>query len=121
MTTRRKKVMTNLYNYDILQNPKYADAFFYTPMEKREKDKEFLVQTSDSVAKVIYMGESYIRGSKSYDEEVKDLEIRTTPESINNFRAPVSKSFKDRLKNSLSTGFKDLADDLDIDVELELE
>lgn len=34
---RDKKIISNVCNYDILQNEKYADMFFYTQMERRRQ------------------------------------------------------------------------------------
>ena len=46
--------MIDSCNYDILENLRYADALFYTTMERREQ----LGQTADDVvSKLIYIGE----------------------------------------------------------------
>ena len=42
----------NTFNYDILMNQVYADLFFYQFMERRKEN-----ESSDMVAKIIYMGE----------------------------------------------------------------
>ena len=52
---RGKKLITGIYNYDILTNPVYSDAFFHTSIENRKFC--FLKSTSETVEKIIYLGE----------------------------------------------------------------
>jgi hypothetical protein len=52
---RGKKLITGIYNYDILTNPVYSDAFFHTSIENRNFC--FLKSTSETVEKIIYLGE----------------------------------------------------------------
>ena len=69
-TGRDQKCITNTCNYDILQNEKYADAFFYTQMERRTL--RFLFESSDIVSKLIYLGEEKIVDIHNRDHEVSD-------------------------------------------------
>ena len=54
-SNRGHKLISGIYNYDILTNPVYSDAFFHTSIEKR--NFKFLKATSETVEKIIYLGE----------------------------------------------------------------
>ena len=49
---RGKKVLNNIHNFDIFQNPEYAENFQYQVMERRTEH-----ESSDRIASLIYMGE----------------------------------------------------------------
>ena len=49
---RGKKHISNIFNYDILTNYRYADEFFYTQMAMREPGD----LGSDYISRVIYLG-----------------------------------------------------------------
>jgi len=49
---RAKKRITNIFNYDLLTNFRYADEFFYTQMAMREPEDT----GSDYISKVLYLG-----------------------------------------------------------------
>lgn len=53
---RGPKLISGIYNYDILTNPVYQNAFFYTSIEKR--NLEFLKSTSELVERLLYLGET---------------------------------------------------------------
>lgn len=53
MGKRGAKYVSNIHNYDILQNRTYADKFFYQTMERRIEH-----ESSDMIAQLIYMGEN---------------------------------------------------------------
>jgi hypothetical protein len=49
---RGNNMISNVHNYDILQNPWYANAFSYQWMERRTEH-----ESNDMVSRLIYMGE----------------------------------------------------------------
>jgi len=52
---RKKKYISNICNYDILQNLGYADQFFYSQMAIRKEN-----ETSDFISRLIYLGEDRV-------------------------------------------------------------
>lgn len=54
-TSKRKfrTILNTTINYDILENIRYIDEFFYMQMDRRVENR-----TSDFVAKVLYIGET---------------------------------------------------------------
>ena len=54
---RGKNFISNIYNYDILTNYRYADPFLYTQMAMREKIDH---KNSDYISRIIYVGEEEI-------------------------------------------------------------
>lgn len=52
---RGKKYISNICNYDILFNFRYADALLYSPLAMRRENL-----TSDYVSKMIYMGDDRV-------------------------------------------------------------
>ena len=72
LSGRGDKCITNACNYDILQNEKYADAFFYTQMERRTLRFQF--ESSDIVTKLIYIGEEKIVDVHNQHGELSDEE-----------------------------------------------
>ena len=128
-TGRDEKCITNTCNYDILQNEKYADAFFYTQMERRTL--KFLFESSDIVSKLIYLGEEKIvdihnRGHEVSDDESssndEEFAIQSNDIDFMNLRQ-VQKatnldhdlSTKDRLLGKLKGTFADIGEDLEAD------
>ena len=67
---RGKKMIGNTFNYDILMNQVYADMFFYQFMEKRKEN-----ESSDMVAKIIYMGEFSL-------DQHQQLEVKSNTEFL---------------------------------------
>ena len=62
---RGKKLISGIYNYDILTNPVYSDAFFHTSIENRNFC--FLKSTSETVEKIIYLGEPRVNPMSNED------------------------------------------------------
>ena len=52
---RKKNVIKNGCNYNILESQEYVDDFFYTKIEKRESHSELC--NSEHIAKLILAGE----------------------------------------------------------------
>lgn len=67
---RGKKIISGIYNYNILTNPTYSDSFFYTSIEKRNFD--FLKTNSELVERILLLGEPRLDGT-SEEQHVKDL------------------------------------------------
>ena len=82
---------------------------------------EFYNHVSDSVAKLIYIGEPDML-PKTYNE-VEYLKVQTKKTHTNHFRSSLNqkKTVKDSLQQTIKTGLKDVVDDLNIDLEIELE
>ena len=62
---RGKKLISGIYNYDILTNPFYSDALFHTSIENRNFC--FLKSTSETVEKIIYLGEPRVEPMSNKD------------------------------------------------------
>ena len=92
---------------------------FYTNMERR--NLPFLNTVSDSVAKLVYLGEPD-NLPRTYNE-VEYLKIQTKQDETNQFRNTIKqkKNVKESLSNTLRAGFKDFGDDLDLDLQIEIE
>ena len=60
---RYGKYINNAINYDILQNFRYADAFFYTKMAKRIENDQ-----SDFISTILYYGDDRITEQEFWDE-----------------------------------------------------
>lgn len=75
---RGDKCINNTCNYDILSNERYIDAFFYTQMERRTL--KFLNESSDTVAKLLYIGEEKIANIHKVEEEEVQVSIESSLE-----------------------------------------
>ena len=60
---RAKRVIQNTCNYDILSNHKYADLFYYDPLDRRKEH-----ESSDMVTKLLYLGEDKIQRDSALPE-----------------------------------------------------
>ena len=86
-STRGPKVMSNIINYDTLSNQSYADQFFYQYMERRVEN-----ESSDMVAKILYMGEYQLRQEK--------LKMKTNLKFLNSLKTAIGDKY-DIMENSL--------------------
>lgn len=101
---RGPKYLMNIYNYDILSNYRYCDEFFYMQMDKRVEH-----ESSDFVAKVLYLGEDRVndgecgfdRGDQtpslqsskaSGESNTSEFESSSKSESSSNERVPSTPS-----------------------------
>ena len=143
-SVRGHKMISNLCNYDILSNDRYADAFFYTKMECRAQQFQF--ESSDIVAKILYLGEERIvdihnqrlntndsnsdqqesvkhSSSSDSDDEAEDiLEINTSAGMMKQFRNAKKREngvnelgAKDKLLTKLRGTLGDIGEDFDVD------
>ena len=136
LSGRGEKCISNTCNYDILQNEKYADAFFYTQMERRTLRFQF--ESSDIVTKLLYMGEEKIRDVHNRDAELSedDKEVEEEEDSDDEIMIQTSganftflhnaskksehdQSTKDRLLGKLKGTLADIGEDLDVEIELD--
>jgi hypothetical protein len=71
-----KRIMTTTPNYEMVSNPKYAEAFQYVPIHFRDTDEE--KETSDMVLKILNL--AYIpEEEQNFKFESKATANRTTP------------------------------------------
>ena len=135
---RGEKCISGICNYDILRNERQADVFFYTPMEKRFQQFQF--ESSDIVAKIIYLGEEKIidihnkyqaRAKETNDsvsssddssDEEKETNLKTSLDMMKTFKMVQKtgnslrdQSTKDKLLTKFKTTFGDIGENLDAD------
>jgi hypothetical protein len=92
---------------------------FYTNMERR--NMPFLNTVSDSVAKLVYLGEPDIL-PRTYNE-LEDLRMQTKQDDTNQFRNTIKqkKNVKESLSSTFKGGLKDFADDLDLELHIDID
>lgn len=54
---RGQSFISSIPNYSILQNPRYADLFFYEPIDRRNME----LAPNDLISKILYFGEQQYR------------------------------------------------------------
>lgn len=67
---REDELISNLCNYDILQNQRYADAFFYNAIDRREENT-----SQDILVKILLHGEDKVieKGAQKGDAFKRSL------------------------------------------------
>mmetsp|Transcript_10117 Transcript_10117/g.15446 ORF Transcript_10117/g.15446 Transcript_10117/m.15446 type:complete len:271 (-) Transcript_10117:36-848(-) len=98
---RGDKCITSVCNYDIIQNPFYADSFFYTKMTRRRQ--QFLHETSDVVSRVLNLGEE--RVFEEGEDQQESFKIQTKASIMQSIRAMVlpktDSGLQDKLRNAI--------------------
>jgi len=72
--------MSSIFNYDILSNFRYADVFFYHPLDQRlEIDGKIDHNSSDIVANVLKMGEKRFKNMSHRKAKFRMMKFSTNP------------------------------------------
>ena len=109
---RGKKLISGIYNYDILTNPVYSDALFHTSIENRNFC--FLKSTSETVEKIIYLGEPRVEPMLN-----KDIKQQIITELVEN--GTDEAGGLDGLNEEKGDGgwLQAIQEDLEIEIEIE--
>ena len=107
---RGKNCITNAVNFDILSNMRYADAFFYTPMDVRSEN-----HSSDMVARILYLAEQPYDTSKSGAGKFR---LHSRASEMTGFRDKnlSGVELKEQINNN-KAGWFDFGEDIEIDLD----